>query len=63
MAPWVPECRLSAGGKMMVAISRNFDLDQSSNVLARTTYEFPLIMRQFALWAKRGPISPSRRLM
>jgi hypothetical protein len=26
---------------MMAAISRNFDLDQSSNVLARTTHEFP----------------------
>jgi hypothetical protein len=26
---------------MMAAISRNFDLDQSSNLLARTTHEFP----------------------
>jgi hypothetical protein len=27
---------------MMAAISRNFDLDQSSNLLARSTYEIRL---------------------
>jgi hypothetical protein len=27
---------------MMAAISRNFDLDQSSNLVARTTYEIRL---------------------
>jgi len=40
-----PKCRLPAGSKMLAAISRNFDLDQSSNVLTRTTYEFAPIMR------------------
>jgi hypothetical protein len=45
---------------MMAAISRNFDLDQSSNPEARTTYEIRLAPRQFAFLGKPKPISPVR---
>jgi hypothetical protein len=46
---------------MMAAISRNFDLDQSSNLVARTTYEIRLTpLRQFAFLGKPKPISPYR---
>jgi hypothetical protein len=42
-APKALGCRLPAGSKMMAAISRNFDLDQSGNPSARSTHENRLI--------------------
>jgi hypothetical protein len=51
---------MPAGSKMMAAISRNFDLDQSSNLLARSTYELFWSLWQFAFWGEPKPIPPVR---